>query len=167
MSRNRFWGREFSNFWIEPDGSFVEREFQAAKYEGHPIRQAIIKRAATPWKAKKLGRKWPLTEDELAAWNERRVDVMIQLVTRKVVDWPEIEKHLLETGDQHIVEINHHHDQFWGDCICGRTMCLPDGQNWLGETWMLIRRRLIAEVHRNFEVTVGQDLRDLLWPDAS
>ena len=65
----RFWRHEFSNFCIEPDGSFVEREFQAAKYEGHPIRQAIVRRAATPRRAKKLGRLWRLTDDELIAWN--------------------------------------------------------------------------------------------------
>jgi ribA/ribD-fused uncharacterized protein len=120
----------------------VEREFQAVKYEGHPIRQAIVRRCATPRKAKKLGRLWRLTEDELAAWNERRVDVMLALVDKKVDDWPDLEDLVLLTGDDEIVEINKHHDNFWGDCECGRRACREPGQNWLGETWMLIRRRL-------------------------
>lgn len=162
MSR-RFWRHEFSNFCIEPDGSFVEREFQAAKYEGHPIRQAIVRRTATPRRAKKLGRRWRLTEDELAAWNERRVDVMVALVDKKVDDWPELAEMLMATGDDEIVEINKHHDNFWGDCLCGRRACLKPGQNWLGETYMLVRRR----VHQDFERGPGQWLRDLLWPDAS
>lgn len=139
---HRFWTHEFSNFMIESDGSFVEREFQAAKYEGHPIRQAIVRRCATPRKAKKLGRLWRLTEDELAAWNERRVDVMVALIDKKVDDNPNVAEILLDTDDRPIVEINRHHDNFWGDCICGRKACAEPGQNWLGETYMLVRRRL-------------------------
>lgn len=143
MSSKLFWRHEFSNFCIEPDGSFVEREFQAAKYEGHPIRQAILRRAATPRKAKKLGRLWRLTDDELAAWNERRIDVMLALVDKKVDDWPELGQMLLNTGSKQIVEINNHHDNFWGDCSCNAPKCRwGEGANWLGETYMLIRRRL-------------------------
>lgn len=143
MSSKVFWRHEFSNFCIEPDGSFVEREFQAAKYEGHPIRQAILRRAATPRKAKKLGRLWRLTDDELAAWNDRRVDVMLALVDKKVDDWPELGQMLLNTGSKQIVEINNHHDNFWGDCSCNAPKCRwGEGANWLGETYMLIRRRL-------------------------
>jgi ribA/ribD-fused uncharacterized protein len=145
----RFWRHEFSNFYVEPDGSFVEREFQAVKHEGHPIRQAIIMHAATPGRAKKLGGLWRLTEDELAAWNERRIDVMLELVAKKVDDWPEIAAMLLATTEQTIVEINRHHDNFWGDCSCMR--CYHIGQNWLGETWMLIRRRLREGGHDEYE----------------
>jgi predicted NAD-dependent protein-ADP-ribosyltransferase YbiA (DUF1768 family) len=100
LSQHSFWRHEFSNFCIEPDGSFVEREFQAAKYEGHPIRQAIVRRTATPRRAKKLGRRWRLTEDELAAWNERRVDVMLSLVDKKVDDWPELGLILIGSGQR-------------------------------------------------------------------
>jgi ribA/ribD-fused uncharacterized protein len=134
---------------IEQDGSFVEREFQAAKYEGHPIRQAIVRRTATPRQAKKLGRLWRLTDDELAAWNDRRVDVMLSLVDKKVDDWPELGLILIGSGQREIVEINKHHDNFWGDCICGRPACAKPGQNWLGETWMLIRRRLREDATRS------------------
>jgi ribA/ribD-fused uncharacterized protein len=156
------WRHEFSNFYIEPDGSFVEREFQAAKYEGHPIRQAIVRRTASPRTAKRLGRKWRLTDDELAAWNERKIDVMIALIDKKVDDWPEIAGMLLDMSiDDQIVEINKHHDNFWGDCSCMK--CYHIGQNWLGEAWMLVRRRL----HQDFERGPGQYLRDILWPDAS
>ncbi len=137
-----YWRHEFSNFMIEQDGSFVEREFQAAKYEGYPIRQAILRRCATPRRAKRLGRLWRLTEDELVAWNERRVDVMVALIDKKVDDNPEIALILVGDAQRNIVEINRHHDNFWGDCICGRKACAEPGQNWLGETWMLVRRRL-------------------------
>jgi predicted NAD-dependent protein-ADP-ribosyltransferase YbiA (DUF1768 family) len=151
LSQRREWKPEFSNFHIEPDGSFVEREFQAAKYEGHPIRQAIVRRTATPRKAKKLGRLWRLTEDELVAWNERRVDIMVSLVDKKVEDWPYIEESLRRTDTVEIAEFNRHHDNFWGDCTCGRRACAEPGQNWLGETWMLIRRRLHEGGHDEYE----------------
>ena len=136
----RIWRKEFSNFYVEPDGSHVEREFQAAKHEGHPIRQAIILRCAKPGKAKKLGRKWRLTDDELVAWNNRRVDVMVNLIDKKFDDWPELAQILLNTGNDEIVEHNKHHDNFWGDCSC--IECYRIGQNWLGETIMLKRRQL-------------------------
>jgi ribA/ribD-fused uncharacterized protein len=164
MSNRSYWRHEFSNFYIEPDGSFVEREFQAAKYEGHPIRQAILRRAATPRKAKRLGRLWRLTDDELAAWNERRVDVMVNLIDKKVDDWPFIAAMLIDTGSDDIVEFNKHHDNFWGDCTCNAPKCRwGEGANWLGETWTLVRRRL----HQDFERGPGQHLRDLVWPSAS
>jgi hypothetical protein len=135
------WDPIFSNFHVEPDGTFVEREFQAAKYEGHRIRQLVVMRAKTPRRAKQLGREWTLTEDELVAWNNRRVDVMLYYVDRKVNDWPYVEEALIKTGDQNIVEFNRHHDNFWGDCTCMK--CYKIGQNWLGETLMLVRRRLL------------------------
>src|SRR4051794_28557683 len=72
-----------SNFYIEDDGGTVEHKFQAAKHKGHPWRQAIIMGADTPGKAKKLGRKWKLTEDELRSWNGRKVDVMLRLIEDK------------------------------------------------------------------------------------
>lgn len=136
------WDPVFSNFHVEPDGSFVEREFQAAKHDGYRLRQLVIMRARTPRRAKQLAWGWPLTEDEQAAWNERRVDVMLALVDRKVDDWPYVAEKLLATGEQNVVEFNTHHDNFWGDCTCAWAKCRKIGQNWLGETLMLVRRRL-------------------------
>jgi predicted NAD-dependent protein-ADP-ribosyltransferase YbiA (DUF1768 family) len=118
----------------------VEREFQAAKHEGHPIRQAILRRCLDPWKAKRLGREWRLTDDELAAWSQRCIEVMLNLVDKKVDDWPEIGLILIGSGEREIVEINKHHDNFWGDCTCMK--CYRVGENHLGQIWMLIRRRL-------------------------
>ena len=135
------WDRVFSNFHVEPDGSFVEREFQAAKYDRYLLRKAITLGAGTPRKAKNLGQRWRLTEDELVAWNERRVDVMLGFVDKKVDDWEYVQEKLIATGDHNIVEFNRHHDNFWGDCTCMK--CYKIGQNWLGETLMLVRRRLV------------------------
>jgi predicted NAD-dependent protein-ADP-ribosyltransferase YbiA (DUF1768 family) len=65
---------------------------------------------------------------------------MLYLVDRKVDEWDYIAKLLLATGGKNIVEFNRHHDNFWGDCTCMK--CYRIGANWLGETLMLIRRRL-------------------------
>lgn len=135
------WDPIFGSFHVEPDGTFVEREFQAAKHDGYRIRQLVIMRARTPRRAKYLAWEWPLTEDEQVAWNNRRVDVMLGLVDKKVDEWPYIAEKLVATGDRNIVEFNKHHDNFWGDCTCAK--CYHIGQNWLGETLMLIRRRLV------------------------
>src|SRR4051794_11513569 len=74
-----------SNFYIEDDGYSVEHKFQAAKHKGHPWRQVIIINAATPGKAKKLGRKWKLTDAELRAWNARKIEVMLKLIEDKIM----------------------------------------------------------------------------------
>lgn len=139
-ARSGFWCKEFSNFWIEEDGSFVEREFQVAKHDGRRINQLVIARAKTPRRAKELGMELPLTDDELRAWDSRKVSVMLSLVDRKVSDWPDIADKLVNTERKVIVEKNRHHDNFWGDCTC--INCYQIGNNALGEIYMLIRRRL-------------------------
>lgn len=130
-----------SNFFIEPDRSCVESEFQAEKHAGHPWRQKIIL-ASSPGKAKQLGRKWKLTDRELRRWDKRKLSVMKELIEQKVEDWPEIREALLETDDGIIVESNWWHDNYWGTCTCIR--CFRIGKNWLGRIWMEVREELIA-----------------------
>lgn len=135
-----------SNFWIEPDGTCVEVEYQIEKHAGHPFRQRIIlqrfERTGRPADAKQLGRRFKLTPEELDDWNARRVDVMLALVGKKAADWPmEVTGPLLATGSGRIVEDNWWHDNFWGNCFCGKPSCRESGQNWLGETWEEIRRQ--------------------------
>jgi len=103
----------------------------------HPRRGETVKAVV----ALKQGQ--ALTEDELIAWNERRVDVMLELIQKKVDDWGYIRQQLLFTDGGALIEENDWHDNFWGNCICGRPKCAKEGQNWLGETWMHIRRELI------------------------
>lgn len=143
------WKSVFSNFHIEPDGTHVEGEFQAAKHDGHRIRQLVILRAQMPRQAKKLAYDWTLTEDELAAWNDRRVDVMLHFVSAKVMEWEYIRTDLLLTGEHNIVEFNNHHDNFWGDCQCSRPKCRAIGDNWLGETLMKVRQQWRDAVPRS------------------
>lgn len=134
----------WSNFWIERDGTCVEVEFQAEKHAGHPWRQAIIRAASSPGKAKRLGRRWRLTGAELEAWELRRVDVMARLLEKKFTDDPHMRTALVKTGDTLMVEGNDWHDTFWGVCDgrCKKGPHKPDGMNCLGELLMDLRTEL-------------------------
>jgi hypothetical protein len=127
-----------SNFYIEPDGTNVEAEFQAAKHLRHPWRVAAIMRSK-PAQAKRLGRRWKLTAAELKLWNDSKIVVMKALVSAKIEDHPEIAFALIATDDAPLVETNWWHDNFWGDCVCIR--CYRTGENNLGKIWMELRDR--------------------------
>lgn len=134
----------YSNFDIEPDGTCVEVEFQAEKHAGHPWRQSIIRSASSPGQAKRLGRHWRLTEEELEAWELRRVEVMADLLEKKFTDHPEYGEQLVSTGDDLMVEGNDWHDTFWGVCTgrCKKRHLKPEGMNCLGELLMDLRTEL-------------------------
>lgn len=129
------WEPLFSNFYVEPDGTHVEGEFQAAKHFGHPWRQVVIRRS-TPKRAKKLGRRWKLNRYQLMEWEHRKREVMYELVKAKIEDHPEIAFILYATSGQ-IVESNTWHDNYWGDCSCLR--CFRIGENHLGKILMQLR----------------------------
>lgn len=128
-----------SNFWIEPDGTNVEAEYQAEKHRVYPWRRATILRCK-PGQAKKLGRRWPLTNYELMEWNNRKIQVMYALVKNKVESHPAIAVALVSTADANLVEANWWHDNFWGDCTCLR--CYHVGENHLGKIWMQLRAEI-------------------------
>jgi ribA/ribD-fused uncharacterized protein len=130
----------YSNFFVEPDGSTVEREFQAEKHRGHPWRQKIILAASNPARAKKLGRKWRLTKEEKRAWDRRKLEVMKCFVRQKFLDHPDLASELLDTGDVKLVEENWWHDNFWGNCKC--MQCFRIGDNHLGRILMEVRDEL-------------------------
>jgi ribA/ribD-fused uncharacterized protein len=126
-----------SNFYVESDGLSVEHWFQAEKHRGHPFRQNIILNAATPGKAKRLGRRWKLTEEELAAWNERKLYVMLELVRAKIAGSIELRQKLIETEGP-IIEENNWHDNYWGDCVCPKCRH-KSGDNYLGRIYEMVR----------------------------
>jgi ribA/ribD-fused uncharacterized protein len=128
-----------SNFFIEPDGTHVEAEFQAEKHRGHPWRQATILRCK-PGHAKKLGRRWPMSSYQSMEWDNRKLQVMHELVKRKIEDHPAIAVALVATADADLTEENWWHDNFWGDCTCLR--CYHVGENHLGKIWMALRAEI-------------------------
>ena len=131
--------RWLSNFWIEPDKTHVEGEYQAEKHRGFPWREVTILRQG-PKKAKKLGRRFQLTDYQLMEWNNRKNQVMRELLIGKINDHPSIAVALISTGDIELVEKNNWHDNYWGDCTCLR--CYKVGENHLGKIWMALRAEL-------------------------
>ena len=125
-----------SNFYpceaVYDDATYptAEHAYQAAKTTNKRKRTAIRK-ADTPGKAKRMGRKLTLRPH----WNERhRVDVMREILWTKFSN-PDMAELLLATRDAMLLEENNWGDRFWG-VVDG------DGQNVLGNLLMEIREDL-------------------------
>ena len=129
-----YW-RCLSNFFVEPDGTTVEHEYQAAKALD-PSEAAWVLGSATPGEAKRRGRQVGIRP----AWDTERVAVMSRLVDRKFREHADLRRMLLSTGDALLVEGNHWGDDFWG--VDERT---NEGANHLGRILMDLRDTLRAE----------------------
>ena len=107
-----------SNFYHAPftyDGIEYptnEHFFQAMKTLDQEERKKIAA-AATPGKAKRLGRHVILRPD----WEIIKLDVMKEGLALKFAD-PKLREKLLATGDEILVEGNWWHDNTWGSCHC-------------------------------------------------
>ena len=106
-----------------------EHAYQAMKTLKIEERQ-MIRDAATPGKAKRLGRKITLRDD----WDDMKLGIMLEITECKFKD-PELRKKLLATGDQKLVEGNIWGDTFWG-------VCNGEGKNYLGRILMAVRKSL-------------------------
>ena len=104
----------------------VEHAYQAAKTLDFGERVGI-RMAATPGKAKRMGRKATLRED----WDDVKVRVMRVLLRKKFRD-AELRKKLNATKGKKLVEGNTWGDTFWG-------VCNGVGENQLGRLLMEVR----------------------------
>ena len=107
----------------------VEHFFQALKSLNRDERRSIAA-AASPGKAKRMGRQVKLRED----WEDIKLDVMREGLRLKFKD-PKLKAKLLATGDAYLEEGNTWHDTYWG-------VCNGIGQNHLGLLLMEIREEL-------------------------
>lgn len=129
---------EFSNFSeheIELHGKSyptVEHYFQAMKFPGD-VQAEKIRLAGSPMIAKRLGRtrKVKLRED----WEEVKLDIMREAVSKKFSTHSGLRKLLLDTGEEELIEAAPT-DYFWG---CGKS---GSGKNWLGRILMEVREEL-------------------------
>jgi ribA/ribD-fused uncharacterized protein len=128
-----------SNFFVEPDDTTVEHEFQAAKTHNLRLKVKILS-AASPGRAKRLGRVIDLRPD----WEEVKVIEMRSLVLRKFWDHKNLAQRLLDTGDEALIEWNWWHDNFWGVCHCGKTCDPQEGLNTLGRILMDVRAVILS-----------------------
>lgn len=118
--------RFLSNFFIEPDNTHVEREYQAAKCSDDVQRRVFD--TLTPAQCKKYGRKVNLRPD----WEQVKLQIMEDLVLAKFIDHEELRERLLATGDAELVEGNTWNDFYWG-------VCNGQGENHLGKILMTVR----------------------------
>ncbi len=146
--------RFLSNFYpceIQYEGlsyPSVENAYQAAKALDPGVRKPF--QTCTAAEAKKMGRGLYLLE----GWDDRRLQVMEQLVREKFKD-SELARALLATGEAELVEGN-----CWGDCFWG--VCNGQGDNHLGKILMKVRGELQGEKHFVGKVTVKAIVRDPL-----
>lgn len=113
----------------------VEHAFQAMKTTERQKRSEIAN-AATPGKAKRLGRQVQLRPD----WEEIKEDVMRACLRAKFSN-PALGEKLLATGDQWLEEGNTWHDNYWGVCQCERCQDIR-GRNRLGHLLMELREEM-------------------------
>lgn len=128
-----------SNFYVEPDGSCVEVEFQAMKTTNLTQMHEILSCVGDPKKAKRLGRKCDLRPE----WDDIKVYVMATLVAKKFTQHPHLAELLMTSVGKNLIEGNYWHDNFWGACTCeGCSDKLQ--QNQLGTILMSVRATLLA-----------------------
>lgn len=142
MAINRFIGEweEFSNFYpatIFYEGlkfPSVEHAYVASKSLDMSFRRDIaLMKAEDSGLAKKWGRNVKLRPN----WNTRKVDFMRNFLRQKFGIHYFQEK-LLSTKERELIEGNFWHDNFWGNCGCGKCKEIK-GTNMLGKLLMEIR----------------------------
>lgn len=128
---------EFSNFARYPvhmDGKIwptSEHYYQAQKYAGTELEEKV-RNAKNAWYAAKFGRELgPLPDN----WENKKVDIMYDVVMAKFTQHPDLRKLLLDTGDAVLIE-HTRQDSFWADSGNGT------GENWLGKILMMVREDL-------------------------
>lgn len=112
----------------------VEHYFQAMKYSAE-FRRDEVRCAATPGEAKKMGRHAALP----ANWDALKNEIMLRGLNAKFQPGTGLSELLDTTGDATLCEGNHWHDNYWGNCTCGRAACKQPGWNYLGMFLMSVR----------------------------
>jgi ribA/ribD-fused uncharacterized protein len=129
---SNFYGCKFTYLGKEWNSS--EHAYQAMKSKD-PDEREKIRLAATPGKAKRLGRK-VLHLDPM--WDTIKGQIMYRILKQKFGQNPDLARKLLNTGDCWLIEGNSWHDNIWGNCTCSECEIDP-GTNWLGEILMQLR----------------------------
>lgn len=120
----------------------AEHAFQAAKTMD-PLERAAIQAAPSPFIAKRMGRQLDLR----AGWDDGLRDKVMKQIIRSKFSRPLIAANMLvHTQGRDLIEANHWHDNYWGDCVCGNSsVCRRPGQNRLGLILMQQRKKLLKK----------------------
>jgi len=77
-------------------------------------------------------------------WDNLRTFEMYNVVLAKFDQHTDLAERLIATEDALLIEGNWWHDNFWGDCTCGKKEeCKMPGRNMLGQIHMKIRAKLM------------------------
>lgn len=117
-----------------------EAAYQAAKTLDNSKRLQISNMG--PAEAKKAGRQLQLRPD----WEEIKDKIMYDICLIKFTTSLSLASKLLATNDTTLIEGNHWHDNYWGDCSCKKCKNIH-GNNQLGKTLMQIRDVLQERVY--------------------
>ncbi len=112
-----------------------EHAYQAMKARDEEELYHKIASANGPREAKKFGKQPSLPEN----WQKEKKYVMLEIVTAKFAQNPELRENLLETDDNLLVELNH-----WGDTYWGADSQSGEGKNMLGRILMEVRSSIRA-----------------------
>ncbi|NES23201.1 MAG: NADAR family protein [Symploca sp. SIO3E6] len=131
----------FSNFSPHPiqvEGLYwptVEHYYQAQKFVGTKDEKliSVIRDVQTPMEAAAIGR--DSTHTLCPDWEQRKLQVMWRGLLKKFLTHTDIQKILLSTGEELIVE-DSDRDYFWG---CGQD---KTGENQLGKMLMKLRQEI-------------------------
>jgi hypothetical protein len=138
--------RFLSNFWPAEmvingiNYPTAEHVYQAHKTKDLDIRKHVAK-LAKPGMAKIFGKTMDLRED----WEQIKIPLMKEILVIKFNSKrPELQKKLLDTLPNKLVEGNHWHDNFWGYCYCDKCQNIPHEEklNHLGKLLMEVRDNL-------------------------
>ena len=130
----------FSNFSAHPielkgkRWPTSEHDFQAQKFAGTEHEEQV-RLTKTPKQAAEMGRDRgrPLRSD----WEQVKDDIMREVVRQKFLTHQDIQKVLLDTGEEELIEATTY-DYYWG---CGTK---KTGKNMLGNILMEIRAEIRA-----------------------
>lgn len=112
-----------------------ETAFQAAKTLDANEREKFV--SLNPSKAKQMGRRISLRPD----WEEVKDEEMLKILRIKFAKGSDLDKKLINTGNEELIEGNTWHDNYWGDCSCERCK-YKKGLNTLGKLLMQVRNEL-------------------------
>lgn len=112
-----------------------EHFFQAQKFIGTE-HEEVVRRAATPGEAARLGRDrtLPIRQD----WEKVKIDVMLEALRAKFRQHARVRSLLLGTGDSTLVDRTEN-DSYWGDGGDGT------GRNMLGKLLMQVSDEIRSE----------------------
>ena len=113
----------------------AEHAYQAAKLTDDNVARAILRDMPSPGLAKRYARKHPKPD----GWDDRKVQVMREVLWAKFTHVEFRKQQLLETGDAHLLEGNDWGDEFWG---CVKAGHVWRGENTLGKLLMELREKL-------------------------